>query len=197
MRCREVDCCGKIFRGWQRNLLDWLRKRIPKNAERPTKNILNDFKLPFIFYRRHGFNEHEITYTFLHSFLQSDTNIGQAACPLIIKGVDAMDKENCVWWSPNGTIFGCNRAKLSSLLTEISRISYRSNSTINPRLIMGANLTKEERFVWFVVCPQSFSGLVMSGLFYGWGALNGQLKNCCAFDNRQAWIKSASIYNYS
>ena len=34
-------------------------------------------------------------------------------------------------------------------------------------------MTKEEQFVWYVVCPQSFSGLVMSGLFYGWGALNG------------------------
>jgi hypothetical protein len=37
---------------------------------------------------------------------------------------------------------------------------------------MGAKLTTEERFVWYVVCPQSFSGLVMSGLFYAWGALN-------------------------
>ena len=105
-----------------------------------------------------------------------------------------MDKENCVFWSTNDTIFGCSRAKLSSLLIEISRRSHRSNSTINPRLIMGANLTKEERFVWFVVCPQSFSGLVMSGLFYGWGALNGQLKNCCAFDNCQACMKFALIY---
>ena len=39
---------------------------------------------------------------------------------------------------------------------------------------MGASLTKEEKFVWYVVCPQSFSGLAMSGLFYGWGALNGE-----------------------
>ena len=39
---------------------------------------------------------------------------------------------------------------------------------------MGASLTKEEKFVWYVVCPQSFSGLAMSGLFYGWVALNGE-----------------------
>lgn len=106
-----------------------------------------------------------------------------------LKGVDEKAIENCTFWSTNGIIFGCRRAKQSSLRIEISWISYRSNSTINSRLIMGANLTKEERFVWFVVCPQSFSGLVMSGLFYGWGALSGELKNCCVYDTCQACMK--------
>ena len=45
---------------------------------------------------------------------------------------------------------------------------------IHSDFVMGASLTKEEKFVWYVVCPQSFSGLAMSGLFYGWGALNGE-----------------------
>jgi len=32
-------------------------------------------------------------------------------------------------------------------------------------------LTEEERYVFFVVCPQSACGVIMSGLFYGWGSL--------------------------
>ena len=32
-------------------------------------------------------------------------------------------------------------------------------------------LTDEERYVLFVVCPQSACGVIMSGLFYGWGSL--------------------------
>ena len=32
-------------------------------------------------------------------------------------------------------------------------------------------LTADERFCLFHVCPQSISGLIVSGMFYGWGSL--------------------------
>jgi hypothetical protein len=40
---------------------------------------------------------------------------------------------------------------------------------------MGGKLTKEEEYVYYVICPQSFSGLTMSGLFYGWASLNASI----------------------
>ena len=61
----------------------------------------------------------------------------------------------------------------------------------------------DERYVWCVICPQTFSCLVIAGLFYGWGALNEAINevynpgNVYAFANQHGTFTGVVILVFS